>query len=72
MLRKTDSPDNFFESYIKKCFLPQDHGLPEIKENIFDVFIQQCREKSLVQESFSFKKRNKRRKKPKEIVLEGR
>jgi len=32
MLGKTDSQDNFFDSYIKEYFLPQDHELLEIKE----------------------------------------
>ena len=32
MLGKTDSQDNFFDSYIKEYFLPQEHELLQIKE----------------------------------------
>jgi len=41
MLGKTDSQDNFFDSYIKEYFLPQDHELLEIKEKVDFSFIEE-------------------------------
>ncbi len=40
MLGKTDPPGNFFDSYIEENFLPKEHELLEIKENVDFSFIE--------------------------------
>ena len=40
MLGKTDSQENFFDSYIKYNFLPEEHELLEIKKKIDFSFIE--------------------------------
>jgi len=40
MLGKTDPQENFFDSYIKNNFLPEEHELLEIKEKVDFSFIE--------------------------------
>lgn len=41
MLGKTDSQGNFFDSYIEEYFLPKEHELLKIKENVGFSFIEE-------------------------------
>jgi len=40
MLGKTDPQQNFFDSYVEECFLPKEHELLKIKENVDFSFIE--------------------------------
>lgn len=40
MLGKTKPQGNFFDSYIEECFLPKEHELLEIRENVDFSFIE--------------------------------
>jgi len=41
MLGKTDPQENFFDSYIEEYFLPKEHELLKIKENVDFSFIEE-------------------------------
>ena len=41
MLGKTDPQANFFDSYVEEHFLPQEHELLKIKENVDFSFIEE-------------------------------